>query len=153
MASLTGTISEGKDKDSKGDKSPQATIRTPVDWALAFSTFAALFAQGTPERAPALMTYMAIILRMARQGRPGMWVRYDQAFRQAAALDPTLQWDRRETDIWLSALSEDNSLGHMGPPLPPGRMLPPPAMGISDSSLRPVPEICIRWNWGTCIPP
>ena len=149
VASFTGPASEGKDKDSKGDKPPSATIRTPVDWALAFSTFAALFAQGTPERAPSLMTYMAIILRMARQGRPGMWSRYDRAFRQAAALDPTLQWDRRETDIWLSALSEDN----MGPPLPPGRLLPPPAMGIPDTSLRPVPEICIRWNRGTCIPP
>jgi hypothetical protein len=69
VASFT---SDCKDKEGKEDKQRHATIRTPVDWALAFSTFAALFSQGSPGRACSLMAYMAIILRMARQGRPGM---------------------------------------------------------------------------------
>ena len=105
MANFHPSGSEAK--ESKEDKSKRFVIRSPLEWALAFATYAAIYAQAEPTRASALMTYITIILRMARQSQRDMWARYDCAFRHAADRDPTLQWDRQESDIWLSSMSEE----------------------------------------------
>ena len=36
-----------------------------------------------------------------------MWLRYDKAFHQKAAINPGLQWDSRDTDLWLAAESKE----------------------------------------------
>ena len=112
-------------KDAKGEK--KFPVKNPLEWALAFATYAAVAAQHNPSRGSPLCIYMTIIMHMARQGRPGMWSRYDRAFRQAAALDPSLQWDRRNTDTWLAVEGDE--------------LLPAPF------------EICKRWNGGSCFGP
>ena len=115
-------------KDIKGEK--KFPVKNPLEWALAFAMYAAVVAQHNPSRGSSLCTYMMIITGMARQGRPGMWSRYDRAFRQAAALDPSLQWDRCNTDTWLAAEGDE--------------LLPRPSAPF---------EICKRWNRGSCFVP
>ena len=56
-----------------------------------------------PQRAVPLATYMAIVARLAREVPGDCWLRYDRTFRQAAAVNPALPWDRREPDVWLAA--------------------------------------------------
>ena len=60
-----------------------------------------------PARAQQLLAYSGIIFRLAREVGGNAWQRYDRAFRQAAAVNPSLQWDRREPDTWLASLAED----------------------------------------------
>ena len=59
-----------------------------------------------PHRAAPLATYMAIVARLAREVPGECWLRYDRMFRQAAAVNPALPWDRREPDVWLAAMVE-----------------------------------------------
>ena len=154
LAAASFSTASPSERDPK-EKVRAYPIRFPVDWALAFATYSAVIAQATPERAGALMTYMAIILRMARQSGSPMWLTYDREFRHSAALDKSLKWDRRATDIWLAAMAEDHSFPQDQPPTPairyPDRFAPyRPIMRSSGSRSS---EPCIRWNRGVCVPP
>ena len=97
-----------------------------------------------PSQANQLITYSGIILRLAREVGGSTWLRYDRAFRQAAAVNPLLQWDKRQPDIWLAALASSNS-GQLAQPGPPPSLFTPPTK-------RPpqVLETCRRWNRGEC---
>ena len=81
-------------------------INTPLDWALAFSTYSAVATHFNPDKAAKLITYGNIILRLARELKGKVWIRYDRAFQQTAAIQPTIRWDHREPDVWLAAISE-----------------------------------------------
>ena len=59
-----------------------------------------------PARAQQLLAYSGIIFRLAREVEGNIWQHYDRAFRQAAAVNPFLQWVRREPDTWLASLEE-----------------------------------------------
>lgn len=96
---------EGKEDSAKAKK--KHPINSPVDWGLAFSTFAAVTTHFHPERAPQLITYSNIIFRLAREVKGKVLQRYDRAFRQAAASQPMFQWNRREPDVWLASIAED----------------------------------------------
>ena len=94
--------------EEKPDKEKRKTfpIETIADWVMTFATFTAVRVQLAPDLAVPLTTYLAIITRLAREV-PGLaWQRYDRMFRQSAAGNPTLQWDRREPDIWLAAIAD-----------------------------------------------
>ena len=131
---LAAAIYDQASKEKKDDKTRKYPIHNPTDWALAFSTFAAMASTKDSAQTGALFTYMSIFMRMARQGRPGMWLRYDRAFHQKAAINPSLQWDRRDTDLWLAAESEEN----------------PPTWGAYQG-LPSSAEICRRWNFISCM--
>ena len=97
-------IKEGKeDKPSK----KAFPINTPLDWGLAFATFASASTHFHPSKAQQLLAYSGIIFRLVREVVGNAWQRYDRAFRKAAAINPSLQWDRREPDTWLASLAED----------------------------------------------
>ena len=135
---LTAANYDPANKDKKEDKTKKYPIRNPTDWALAFSTFATITSTKHGAQTGALFTYMSIIMRMARQGRPRMWSHYDKAFRQKAAINPDLQWDRQDTDLWLMAESEETPLSYGS------------YQGFPGSSLV---EICLRWNFSVCTGP
>ena len=88
------------------EKRKKFPIETIVDRVMAFTTFVAVRVQFAPKLAVPLATYWAIITHLALEV-PGLaWQRYDRMFRQSAAGNPTLQWDRHEPDIWLVAIAE-----------------------------------------------
>ena len=94
--------------EEKGEKEKRKKfpIDSVSDWALSFATYMAIRVLTCPSLAAPLATYMAIILRLAHEV-PGLaWQRYDRMFCQAVAGNPELPWDRREPDIWLSAIAE-----------------------------------------------
>ena len=115
------------------------TITSLGDWGLAFATFAAACTHYHPSKAAQLLAYSGIIFWLAQEVGGFAWQCYDQAFRQAATVNPALSWDKREPDIWLTSLAgEPQSRG----------------AGSSYSALpwkRPGgTEACLRWNWGSC---
>lgn len=69
-----------------------ASCRT-VAWTLEQYSMS-LVIQAQLWRALALITYQAIIHRS-----------YDEIFRMRAAIDPTLQWDRKEMALWTELVT------------------------------------------------
>ena len=98
---------EGKEEQPKR----RFKVTTILEWGLAFTTYAAAITHWTPERAPQLIAYSGIIFRLAREVEGPTWLRYDKAFRQAAAINPSLRWDQRQPDIWLASLAGSGSTG------------------------------------------
>ena len=97
------------DKSTDKEKQKKFQVVSITDWILAFSIFAAITVQLKPERAVTLVTYTTIIARLAREVPGWVWFRYDRLFRQAAAVNPSLAWDRKEPDIWLAAMVNTHS--------------------------------------------
>jgi hypothetical protein len=127
-----------EDKSDK-DKRKKFHISSVTDWVLAFATFMAVTVQFKPERAAALATYMTIVARLAREVPGQVWCRYDRLFRQAAAVNPSLPWDHRESDIWLAAMAENPRAGDLG------------SVTVPRTSARGEEvELCRRFNRGDC---
>ena len=136
-------------KDGKDDQAPKKrfVISNALDWGLAFATFAAACSHYHPEMAPKLIAYTGIILRLAREVEGLTWLRYDKAFRQAAAINPALRWDQRQPDIWLASLTGHSSSMGLTPAAPLKEQLPaPPPLKRAPSAT----ESCFRWNRGEC---
>ena len=132
-------------KEDQGSRK-RFIISNPLDWGLAFATFAAACSHYHPEMAPKLLVYCGIIFRLAREVEGSTWLRYDKAFRQAAAINPALRWDQREPDIWLASLTGHSSTGLPPAPLPREQTSGAPPLKRS----LPTSESCFRWNRGEC---
>ena len=63
-------------------------ITTTLNWMSAFSAYTVVAVHLKPQRAFELAAYTSIIISLARDGRGQAWSRYDQQFRQAAAVNP-----------------------------------------------------------------
>lgn len=68
----------------------------------AFATYTAIVVHFKPQRAFDLAAHTSIIVNLTREGKGTTWAHYDHVFRQAAAMNPELPWNRREQDIWLT---------------------------------------------------
>ena len=122
-------------KEGKEDKPSKKVfpINTPLDWGLAYATFASASTHFHPARAQQLLAYSGIIFHLARELWGNAWQRYDRAFRQAAPVNPSLQWDRREPDTWLASLAEDTR-----PKMPPPDPQSPPRKNSTFSTINPL---------------
>ncbi len=125
----------------------------------------------TPQKAPKLFAYQALIIRIYRGHH---WVFYDRAFRREALAARNLDWSNpnqrlnqeaftgRTKDIprcsfWL----EDDHTSDLCPRNPSpvffNHMLYPPSLNWSGTTPNPNPparrpsnEVCIKFNKGTC---
>ena len=123
-------------------------VNTPLDWALAFSTYSAVATHFHPDKAAELITYGNIILRLVREVKGKVCFRYDWAFRQTAAIQPSIRWDRREPDVWLAAMSEDNRTSDESTTSTPGAV---PSEPSANRRKRPADDdICQRFNRREC---
>ena len=143
---------EGKEDSAKTKSCP---IDTPLEWGLAFSTFVAVATHYNSERGPQLITYANIIFRLAKEVRGKVWLRYDGAFREAAAVQPSLRWDHREPDIWLASIAEDQNVQ---PTVSPAEATTSPGNDSIASRRKPSLDrrstvhenVCHRWNRFEC---
>lgn len=118
------------------------SIATPLDWMAAFSAYTAEAVHLKPQRAFELAAYSSIIVNLARDGRVQAWSKYDQQFRQVAAVNPNLQWHKWESDIWLTAFMGAAAAPATRPPLQQGQL---PAQRST--------SIWCNWNKGLCTHP
>ena len=133
---------KARDKDETKGKGKKYFTNTPVDWMAAFAIFTAIAVHFKPQRAFDLAVYTSIIMNLARESRGSAWSRYDRVFRQAAAVNPGLPWNRREQDIWLTSAMEPSSIPATRPATQRGQ---PPSQRL--------PDICRNWNKGSCTMP
>ena len=114
------------------------SITTTLDWMAAFSAYTVVAVHLKPQQAFKLVAYTSIIISLARDRRDQVCSRYDQQLRQAAAVNPGLQWHKQEPDIWLMAF--------MGAAVPPATQ-PPSQQG--QPALQRSTSICRIWNRGS----
>ena len=132
-----------KARESKDEtKRKKHSISSPLDWMAAFSSYMAVAVHLKPQRAFELAGYTSIVSNLTMEGRGQTWLRYNLLFRQAAAINPELQWHKREPDIWLMAATEAVGSSSTRPAYQQGQ--PPPAQHDM---------ICRRWNRGSCTLP
>ena len=131
-------VKDNKD-ESKTSNKRKHLISSPLDWMAAFATYTAVAVHFKPQRAFDLAAYTSIVINLAREGKGAAWSRYDRVFRQAAAVNPELPWNRREQDIWLTSALDTSFIPatHSAP-----QQGQPPAQRV--------PEICRKWNKGSC---
>ena len=80
-----------------------------------------------------------------------VWLRYDRAFRQAAASQPTLRWDQREPDVWLASITEDGQVqGEGSEPSPVGSAEIQPLRRRRQAMSDVADRVCFKWNRGDC---
>ena len=83
------SLRDGKEDASTASKR-KLPANVPLDWALAFSTYSAVATHFHPDKAAELITYGNIILRLVREVKGKVCFRYDRAFRQTAAIQPSI---------------------------------------------------------------
>ena len=97
---------EAKETKAKDEaKKKKFTISPTLDWSVAFSTFMAVTSYFYPSWAFALLAFQSIVLNLARDVGGQAWLIYDKVFRQAAAVNPGLDWHKREQDIWFMSVA------------------------------------------------
>ena len=135
---------EEKKEEGEKKKFPLSSI---TDWTLSFATYMAVTVHFAPHRAAPLATYMAIVARLAREVPGECWLRYDRMFRQAAAVNPALLWDRREPDVWLAAMVERSAPTGGGGVVTPRAQ---PIRALSQHAPASGAKVCWRHHSGSC---
>ena len=135
-------------QEDKKKRKKKFYINSPADWSLAFSLYSAVAVHFHPDKAFNLAVYATIVMGLARDTRSSqVWLQYDRLFRQAVAINPSLQWHRREPDLWLMATAEFTTSTSQGPSRYSSQPNKQPAGPPLSSSSE---EACRRYNKGSC---
>ena len=155
---LPEALSESIDKNLQDRKEESTTaskqkfpIDTPLNWVLASSTYSAVATHYHPDKVAQLIAYTNIILCLAREVKGNIWSRYDRAFRQMAAIHPSIRWDCWEPNVWLAAMSEDNC--NRASPSTESTMVARPAVtskSVANQHKQLGDDICQWFNHGEC---
>lgn len=138
---------EDDSQSKREDRRKKFPIVSFKDWALAFSTYMAVAVHLHPELTRPMVIYLNIVSRLAREVPGLVWQKYDRLFRQAAAVNPNLNWDRREPDIWLAAMAEQASQGTT----PTAGATTPTSTSTPGKQSEAKGEICRRFSRGECV--
>ena len=82
--------------------SPVACFR---DWASAWAVYASVVSKVAPGNLPDLISYMLVFTEAAKRSDFD-WQKYDQLFRQGAALDNNKRWGVADPSIWVHCLGK-----------------------------------------------
>ena len=111
-----------------------------LTWVECFTSYVTVVAAYFPVRSRDLLSYMALIIRMAKRYKGNCWLNYDRAFRLANLRD----WSQRKSDLYSYHTSVPAAENRA--PLPRDNHREP--RGLQSAS-----EICRSWNSGACIRP
>ena len=137
-------------------------INSLPSWICCFLTYLAVQTSDPVTRDRA--TYALLIVREAmRHGGMG-WLDYDRLFRQQAAIDQSIQWNRLHPDLHATTiLSQRTSTGsfctlcqecdHNAPSCALAQLQPQVIRPPSRQPSRSLGRICTSWNDGACIFP
>ena len=91
--------------------SPRRRVTELPTWLEAWTIYAAARVSYDPEQAAELLAYQGLILAAARQYSFSAVLDYDVSFRQLAATNRNLRWDRRDIDLFTRCFT-DRGLRH-----------------------------------------
>ena len=84
-------------------------------WLEAWTIFAAALVHAAPALAARLLAYQGLILGAAQRFMFSAVLKYDRAFRQLIAADPSVQWDRWDANLYAKAFTGQGLLSARAP--------------------------------------
>ena len=80
---------------------PPATI---TEWLRLFATYASVYLECHAREAPAIMSYMVIVMDLQQRHGGYAWRIYDERFRRVRAMAPQLPWHLTNWDLAMGAI-------------------------------------------------
>lgn len=74
------------------------------NWLSGYTVFVVVVVQPQPWRVSDSIKYLNIVHKAYRSFLGLEWLRYDKMFHMGATMDPTLHWDRKETELWTKIM-------------------------------------------------
>ena len=78
--------------ESTKQKSRRRPVSSIIEWVQCFNTYLAVMCRTCPEKVPDLLAYQMLIIEASIVYEGNAWLGYDRRFRQAAAVNPQMQW-------------------------------------------------------------
>ena len=91
--------------ESTKQKSRRRPVSSIIEWVQCFNTYLAVMCRTCPEKVPDLLAYQMLIIEASIVYEGNAWLGYDRRFRQAAAVNPQMQWSKTDTDLWHLAFT------------------------------------------------
>ena len=116
-----------------------------LTWVECFTSYVSVVTTYMPNRSRDLLSYMALVIRMAKRYRGSCWLNYDRAFRLEAAASNIRDWSQLKPDLYsyhTSISSADCT-----------RVFSSSDNRCEPRGLQSATEICRSWNSGACISP
>ena len=115
-------------------------------WVECFTSYITVISASFPSRARDLLSYMALIIRMAKRYTGNCWLNYDRAFRLEAAASNLRDWSQLKPDLYSYHTSVSSNETHTRFAVQSSNRREP--QGSQSAS-----EICRSWNTGACTSP
>ena len=134
----------------KRHASPRRKVVDGASWLEAWNQFLRIRVTHDPSQALSLIKYQSHMVMLFTHYPQQACIEYDRLFRQAAARDPLVRWDRFKEDVFVWTLTPRATTLASTTPQPPGSTRPPfqavllPAHDTTTASQRDRPPITAR---------
>jgi len=92
-------------EDFTKHKLRRRSITSIIEWVQCFSVYLSVVCRTHPEKIPAMLAYLMLIIEASMEYEGNAWLGYDRRFRQAAAANPDTQWSRIDPTLWNLAFA------------------------------------------------
>ena len=99
-------------------KHASRTVSDRASWQESWNQYIATRVAHDPALGLALVKYQAILGMLFNHHPPAACIAYDRLFRQGAARDPSVRWDRMNEEIFVWALTPSSQVQHPADPGP-----------------------------------
>ena len=145
-----------RDNDHREPKPPVAKITNLDSWLRAWSRYILAVTHFYPAKAIQMIKYQDRIVTAAERYSVDGWYSYDKAFRLKLSHDPSLRWDRLDSDLWSfwcasqarPFCSRCHRYGHMQAACPAGKSAFRPS--TANTKTKDGRTICLRFNHSSC---
>ena len=117
-----------------------------LTWVECFTSYITVISASFPSRARDLLSYMALIILMAKRYTGNCWLNYDRAFRLEAAASNLRDWSQLKPDLYSYHTSVSSSETYT-------RFAAQSSNRREPQGSQSASEICRSWNTGACISP
>ena len=100
-----GTANFSIADESTKQKARRRPVSSIIEWVQCFNTYLSVMCRTCPEKVPDLLAYQMLIIEASMVYEGNAWLGYDRRFRQAAAVNPQMQWSKTDTDLWHLAFT------------------------------------------------
>ena len=116
-----------------------------LTWVECFTSYITVLTTYMPNRSRDLLSYMALIIRMAKRYSGNCWLNYDRAFRLEAAASNIRDWSKLKPDLYSYRTSISS--------VERNRVVSSSDNRHEPRGLQSATEICRSWNSGACVSP
>ena len=115
-----------------------------LTWVECFTSYVTVISTSFPSRSCDLLSYMALIIRMAKRYTGNYWLNYDRAFRLEAAASNLRDWSQLKPDLYSYHTPVNSTVAAYT------RFASQSSYCREPQGSQSASEICHSWNAGAC---